>query len=102
MREGQGEVLVVGAGPVGLWTALLLAEANVQVVIIDEEGRTAARSCACALRPGTLDMLERFGLTSALLKRGRRIQTLAFYDRQSRRAEISLSKLGGAFPYLLV
>ena len=102
MREGRAEVLVVGAGPVGLWTALLLAEANVQVVIIDREERTAARSYACALHSRTLGMLERFGLASALFERGRCIQRLPFYDRQSRRAEINLSKLGGAFPYLLV
>jgi len=102
MREGQTEVLVVGAGPVGLWTALLLAEAGVRVTIIDKEERTAARSYACALHPRTLKMLDRFGMTTALLERGRRVQKIAFYDRQSSRAEINLSKFGGDFPYLLI
>ena len=61
MRELRTEVLVVGAGPVGLCTALLLAEAGIETVIIDRETRTAARSYACALHPGSLELLDRLG-----------------------------------------
>jgi len=38
--QGEPEVLVVGAGPVGLLAALWLAEGGVKVVIIDQAGRT--------------------------------------------------------------
>src|SRR5215469_14753499 len=41
-RIDETEVLVVGAGPTGMLTALVLAEAGVQVRIIDKEYRTAA------------------------------------------------------------
>jgi 2-polyprenyl-6-methoxyphenol hydroxylase-like FAD-dependent oxidoreductase len=102
MREGQTEVLVVGAGPVGLWLALSLAEAGVQVSIIDRESRITARNYACALHPLTLKLLNRFGLTTAALERGRRIQKLAFYEGQSRQAEIDLSNLPRDFPFLLL
>jgi 2-polyprenyl-6-methoxyphenol hydroxylase-like FAD-dependent oxidoreductase len=102
MREEQTEVLVVGAGPVGLLTALLLNEAGIEAKIIDREARTTARSYACALHPRTLKLLERMGLAAAVLDRGRRIQTIAFYDGESRRAEIRLSELGGDFPFLLI
>jgi len=102
MREGKTEVLVVGAGPVGLWAALSLAEAGIEVSIIDREAHTAARSYACALHPHTLRLLDRFGLTEVLLEQGRRIQKVALYDHQSRRAEIDVSKTGGKFPFLLI
>jgi 2-polyprenyl-6-methoxyphenol hydroxylase-like FAD-dependent oxidoreductase len=102
MREGHSEVLVVGAGPVGLWTALRLAEADVEVTIIDRESRTAARSYACALHGNTLRMLQPFGLVTPLLERGRRIHKLAFYNRESCRAQIDLSKSGGQFPFVLI
>lgn len=101
MREAATEVLVVGAGPVGLWTALLLARAGIQVSVIDQEARTAARSYACALHPRTLKMLQGAGLAESLVAQGRRLPTLAFYDPQQRRAEINLSALGGEFPFLL-
>ena len=37
MHQSQTEVLVVGAGPVGLWTALVLAEKGLEVIVIDRE-----------------------------------------------------------------
>src|SRR5437016_773859 len=102
MREGQTEVLVVGAGPVGLWIALSLAEAGVQVSIIDRESGITARNYACALHPGTLKLLDRFGLAAAAVERGRRVQKFAFYEGRSRAAELDLSKIAGDFPFLLL
>ena len=102
MREGQTEVLVAGAGPVGLWLALSLAEAGVQVSIIDREARITARNYACALHPATLKLLARFGLAAPAIERGRRVEKVAFYDGQSRQAEIDISKLRADFPFLLI
>ena len=102
MREERTEVLVVGAGPVGLLTAILLAEGGIETKIIDREERTTVRSYACALHPRTLRLLEQMGLASAILERGRRIERLAFYDGASRRAEVKLSELGGPFPFMVI
>ena len=102
MRKGQTEVLVVGAGPVGLWTALRLAEAGVRVTIIDREVRTTARSYACALHPRTLGLMAQAGLAETLLAQGRQVQTIAFFDGASQQAEVRLDELGGQFPFLLI
>ncbi len=102
MSGSQTEVLIVGAGPVGLITGLLLTEAGIRVQIIDSEDRTAARSYACALHPGTLRLLDGLGLTSKLLDHGRAVQTVAFYEGETRRGELQLSEIGGRFPMMLV
>ncbi len=102
MREERTEVLVVGAGPVGLLTSILLAEAGIEVRIIDREERTTARSYACALHPRTLRLLERMGLAAPIIEQGRRLQKIAFYDGATRQAEVNLSKLGGPFPFIVV
>src|ERR1041385_9262024 len=101
MKKDQTEVLVVGAGPVGLLTGILLAEHGIDFQVIDSEERTAARSYACALHPSSLQLLHRLGLSEALLRHGRRIPKIAFYDGESCRAEINFSQLGGDFPFLL-
>src|SRR5262245_51243195 len=101
-REDQTEVLVVGAGPVGMLTALLLAESGIAVKIIDRESRTAAHSYACALHPRTLTLLDQLGLAAKVLKSGRRIETVAFYEGESRRAEVKLSELSTDFPFVVV
>jgi 2-polyprenyl-6-methoxyphenol hydroxylase-like FAD-dependent oxidoreductase len=102
MRQAQTEVMVVGAGPVGLWSALLLAESGIEVILIDREPRTTARSYACALHPATLRLLDTLGLAESAIACGHRIETLAFYDGPNREAEIRLSRLGGEFPFVLV
>ncbi len=102
MREAHTEVLIVGAGPVGLWSALLLAEAGIQITIIDRENRTTARSYACALHSKTLELLQKSGLAAQAMERGRRVDKVAFYEGQERRAEISISALGGQFPFVVI
>jgi 2-polyprenyl-6-methoxyphenol hydroxylase-like FAD-dependent oxidoreductase len=102
MRDERTEVLVVGAGPVGLFSALLLAEAGLQVNIIDREQRTAARSYACALHSQTLRLFARLNLAAPLLEIGHRVSTVAFYDHETRRAEINLTELQNDFPFLLI
>ena len=72
-RTDETEVLVVGAGPTGILTALILAEAGIRVKIIDKEYRTAAHSYACVLHPGTLQALSRLGLTEEICGLGRPI-----------------------------
>jgi 2-polyprenyl-6-methoxyphenol hydroxylase-like FAD-dependent oxidoreductase len=102
MQEERTEVLIVGAGPVGLLTAIVLAEAGIEVKIVDREDRTAARSYACALHSRTLRLLSPMGLAAPMLERGRRVQSVAFYDGAARRAEVKLAELGGEFPFMLI
>lgn len=101
-KEHGVDVLVVGAGPVGLWTALLLSENGVRVRIIDKEEQPAARSYACALHPRSLKLLDRVGLASEVIESGRRVETVGFYEGPSRQAEVRLSQLATDFPFLLV
>ncbi len=101
-RHEQTEVLVVGAGPVGMFTALRLAENGIGVQLIDQEAGTASRSFACALHSRTLQLLNEVGLANEVIQLGNRIDKLAFYDGSRRQAEIDLSQLPLEFPYILV
>src|SRR6266498_865944 len=46
--EETTEVLVAGAGPVGMITAILLAESGIRVKVVDKESGTATHSYSCA------------------------------------------------------
>jgi 2-polyprenyl-6-methoxyphenol hydroxylase-like FAD-dependent oxidoreductase len=108
-REGPGiepdtepEVLIVGAGPVGLFAALLLTERGIRVEIVDQERRPAARSYALALHPATLRLLAEAGLADGLLERAHRVETLAFYEGGERRAALDLTASSSDFPCVAV
>jgi 2-polyprenyl-6-methoxyphenol hydroxylase-like FAD-dependent oxidoreductase len=42
------------------------------------------------------------GLAAPALEAGRRIENIAFYDGAARQAEVKLSQLGGAFPFMVI
>ena len=96
------EVLVVGAGPVGMFTALRLAQNGVDVCVVDEATGVASQSYACGLHPRTLSLLQSAGLETQVQPWGRRIGSVAFYEGCERRGEIDLSKLSAPYPFLLV
>jgi 2-polyprenyl-6-methoxyphenol hydroxylase-like FAD-dependent oxidoreductase len=101
-RRDETEVLVVGAGPVGMYTALRLAKSGIDVQLIDQEPCTAGRSYACALHPRTLQLLDEAGVARDAIKLGHRIETVAFYEGAYRRAEFRLDQLPVEFPFVLV
>ncbi len=101
-KQRNPQVLVVGAGPAGLMTALVLAESGVQVRIIDKEWRPTLHSFALALHPQTVHLLEEFGLAHNLLEAGRELKTLGLYDHGERVATVDYSVTGAAHPSLLV
>lgn len=96
------EVLVVGAGPVGLFAALQLARHDVRVKIIDKRWRLGAHSYALGLHGRTLELLEGVGLDEAVLARARRIESMALLDEEERRATVRFDALGSRWPFLAV
>src|SRR5438067_348727 len=89
-RHPDPEVLVVGAGPVGLVAALFLQPA-VRVEIVDMHDRATQHSYALAIHPRTLHLLDEAGLSHALIDAGRKLTKVAYYEGSQRRAEIDYS-----------
>jgi len=84
------EVLIVGAGPVGMFAALTLVEKGIRVTIADNECRRGAHSYALALHPRSLRLLDSLGILSDVLERVYQIRSIALYDNKTRRAEMRI------------
>jgi len=95
------EVLIVGAGPVGLLAALELTEQGIPVEIIDEQWRAAGHSYALALHAGSLHLLDRLGLAEAAIARGHGLTTLSVFEEDERRAALRLGLSESRYPFVL-
>ncbi|HEX9464789.1 MAG TPA: NAD(P)/FAD-dependent oxidoreductase [Alphaproteobacteria bacterium] len=63
-------VVVAGAGPTGLVTALCLAEHGIPVIVLEAEPALPENLRASTFHPPTLDMLDRFDATERLIAMG--------------------------------
>ncbi len=72
--EEPAQVLIVGAGPVGLTTALALSRAGIAVRIVDADETIDRRMRASMVHPPTLDMLDDLGVAAPLVRMGRKVQ----------------------------
>jgi len=70
MTETIDGVLVVGAGPVGLVTALVLARAGIDVIVIDAEPRIIRAPRAVVYHAPTVEELDRLGVLDDMRKVG--------------------------------
>lgn len=101
LGQSRTQVLVVGAGPVGLLAALRLHEQGVAVRVIDQQSEQAAHSFPVVLHPQSLRLLNDLGLSAALFWRGRPVTRLAVYTDYERRAVLELPQVKGVAPGLL-
>src|SRR3989304_6326925 len=101
-RHSDPEVLVVGAGPVGLVAALFLQQHGVRVDGDDIRKRPSQHSYALAIHPRTLRILDEAGLSEGLIGAGRKLTKVAYYEGRESRAEIDYAALASEHPYLLI
>ena len=60
------DVIVVGAGPVGMLTALALAQPGASVIVLEKEAHVIESPRAAIYFPSTLVILEELGLLEEL------------------------------------
>ncbi len=98
----KSDVLIVGAGPVGLVAAITLARRGVRVRIIDEAWRSTRHAYALALHPDAMKLLKELELIEPILQEAYRVNSLGLYNGTERRAQLDLAALDESFPFVAV
>lgn len=95
------EVLIVGGGPVGLFTAILLAQAGVDVEVLERRTQRSPHSRAIGIHPPALAALEQAGVVEQLLSAGVKIPGGVARSLGRTVAELSFERLPGRHRYVL-
>ncbi|KAK4498175.1 hypothetical protein PRZ48_010832 [Zasmidium cellare] len=91
------DVLIVGAGPIGLLATYILAREGIQTITIDKEDKTAPdypmTGSACCLYPRTLEFLDQLDLYDGLAQTGFVSRGTVTYDKSGTRISTGISTL---------
>src|SRR4028119_1825283 len=84
----RNDVLIIGAGPSGLFAAAELVRHGVDVRVIEQEALSHHEARATAIQPGTLESLEPVGLRPPFLEAAEHVRRVRVYGPH-------MSELGG-------
>lgn len=102
MTTEIADVLIVGAGPVGLTAAVVLTRLGHDVVIVDSQAEGANTSRAAVVHSHTLELLEPYGVTRSLVDRGLHTPDFTIRDRDQVLIAVPFDRLPTAYPYTLM
>jgi 2-polyprenyl-6-methoxyphenol hydroxylase-like FAD-dependent oxidoreductase len=96
------DIVIVGAGPVGLSLACALATRGVEFVVLDRAAGGANTSRAAVIHARTLEVLEDIGVTDELLRRGVVVPRFTIRDRDRPLMTVPFDGLPTRYPYTLM
>ena len=96
---GNEQVLVVGAGPVGLVMACELARRNVPVRVIDKLPAPTTESRAILLHSRSLEMLERIGVLEQIIASGIRTTGMQMHASGKLLADLTFDEVPSPYPF---
>jgi 2-polyprenyl-6-methoxyphenol hydroxylase-like FAD-dependent oxidoreductase len=97
----DADILVVGAGPVGMLAALLSAQQGLSVLLLEQSAVRQVQSRAIGITPPSLEIFRRIGLPGAFIERGVAVRVSEIYGRRMRLGRIDFAGLKSDFRFVL-
>jgi len=93
------EVIIVGAGPVGLMLGNLLGRCQVKTLVIEQEIKRKEGSRAIGITPPSLQILSSLNLACEFIRRG--VKNRQAFIHGSMLGKVRFTDLPSAFPFVL-
>ncbi|TYO99098.1 2-polyprenyl-6-methoxyphenol hydroxylase-like FAD-dependent oxidoreductase [Geothermobacter ehrlichii] len=101
MATQAWDVLIVGAGPVGLLLGNLLGQTRKRVLLIDRHPGPPTASMAIGITPPSLAILRTLDLDRRFCASGVRVEHAVVHGHRRRLGELSFAGLDSPWPFIL-
>jgi 2-polyprenyl-6-methoxyphenol hydroxylase-like FAD-dependent oxidoreductase len=99
--SAAAEVIVIGAGPIGLLLANLLGQANVRTLVFDKRTAPLESSMAIGITPPSLEILKRLELDEVFRKTGVPVRYAEVYESGCRLGRLAFDHIRSDYPFFL-
>ncbi len=94
-------VIVVGAGPVGLLAGNLLGAAGLHTLVVEKEPASRPGSRAIGIMPPSLEILDTVQLGDSLVQHGVKVDTARVHGKSVLLGTVRFRRLAGKRPHIL-
>ncbi len=95
------DVIVVGAGPVGLTVALALGQAGISVIVLERRPAVRETSRAIGITPASLEIFQRYGVADDLIAAGLPVRRAVIHGDRRAVATPGFAAIPSPFPFIL-
>jgi 2-polyprenyl-6-methoxyphenol hydroxylase-like FAD-dependent oxidoreductase len=97
----ETEVIIVGAGPVGLLLANLLGARGIRTLVFDRQDQPLESSMAIGVTPPSMEILRRLGLDKVFHHAGVPVRYAEVHESRRRLGRLDFAQLKSDYPFFL-
>jgi 2-polyprenyl-6-methoxyphenol hydroxylase-like FAD-dependent oxidoreductase len=97
----DADIIVVGAGPIGLFLANLLGRAGMKIMLLEKRLAEPIPSMAIGVMPPSLRLFESIDLAGQLLQAGCTVCSAVVHDQTSTLGTLDFTRLPAPYPFIL-
>ena len=102
ITQQRWPVVIIGAGPVGMLLALLLARRKIHSLLIEKRMGNLEWSKAIGITPPSLAILAKVEMDRTFITHGVKVTEAVVHDDSGIAGEVHFDRLASAYPFILV
>ena len=100
-RPASTDVVIIGAGPVGLLLANLLGARGISTQIFDQREQPLESSMAIGVTPPSMEILKRLGLDTVFQEAGVPVRHAEVHESHRRLGRLDFAQIKSDYPFFL-